>query len=253
MAGPRASSFTLSAIRYPLSPLPLRILALDTSTEACSVALLLDGELRMRFQLTERSHADLVLPMVESLLEDAGVTLADLEGLAFGRGPGAFTGLRIACGVVQGLALGANLPVAPVSSLAAVAAQVPAASGDAVLVCNDARMNEVYWGVYRRETDGRLTLLAGEAVSPPDGVGAGGPPARHAAGNALPRHPALAARLRDAGLQLHDGLYPRADAIARLGAIELAAGRGVPAEQALPVYVRDDVARPSGNAVTGLS
>jgi tRNA threonylcarbamoyladenosine biosynthesis protein TsaB len=231
----------------------LRILALDTSTEACSVALLLDGELRMRFQLTERSHAELVLPMVESLLDEAGVALADLDGLAFGRGPGAFTGLRIACGVVQGLALGANLPVVPVSSLAAVAAQVPAAPGDAVLVCNDARMGEVYWCVYRRETDGTLAPLADEAVSPPDGVGDGSPPARHAAGNALPRYPALAERLREAGLQLHDGLYPRADAVGRLGAIELAAGRGLPAEQALPVYVRDDVARPSGGAVTTLS
>jgi tRNA threonylcarbamoyladenosine biosynthesis protein TsaB len=231
----------------------MRLLALDTSTEACSVALLLDGELRMRFQLTERSHAELVLPMVESLLAEAGITLADLDGLAFGRGPGAFTGLRIACGVVQGLALGANLPVVPVSSLASVAAQLPAAPGEALLVCNDARMGEVYWGVYRREADGNVTPLSDEVVSPPDAVGAGMPPAGHAAGNALPRYPALAERLRAAGLQLHDSLYPRADAIARLGAVELAAGRGVPAEQALPVYVRDDVARPSGNAVTGLS
>ena len=231
----------------------MRILSLDTSTEACSVALLLDGELRMRFQLTERSHAELVLPMIESLLDEAGIALADLDGLALGRGPGALTGLRHACGVVQGLALGANLPVVPVSSLAAVAAQVPAAAGESVLVCNDARMGEVYWGVYRREADGALAPMTGEAVSPPDAVGAGSPPARHTAGNALPRYPALAERLRAAGLQLHDGLYPRADAIERLGAIELAAGRGVPAEQALPVYVRDDVARPSGNAVTGLS
>jgi tRNA threonylcarbamoyladenosine biosynthesis protein TsaB len=231
----------------------LRILALDTSTEACSVALLLDGELRLRFQLTERSHAELVLPMVEDLMEEAGIALAELDGLAFGRGPGAFTGLRIACGVVQGLALGAGLPVVPVSSLAAVAAQVPAAPGEGVLICNDARMGEIYWGVYRREADGTMAPLADEAVSPPDGVGAGSPPARHAAGNALPRYPDLAERLRAARLQLHESLYPRADAIARLGAVELAAGRGVPAEQALPVYVRDNVARPSGNAVTGLS
>jgi tRNA threonylcarbamoyladenosine biosynthesis protein TsaB len=231
----------------------MRLLALDTSTEACSVALLLDGEMRMRFELTERSHAELVLPMVESLLEEAGVGLADLDGLAFGRGPGAFTGLRIACGVVQGLALGAGLPVAPVSSLAAVAEQVPAAAGAAVLVCNDARMGEVYWGVFRREQDGGITPLWDEAVSAPDRVGVGVPVAHHAAGNALPRYPALAQRLRAAGLQLRDGVYPRADAIARLGAIELVAGRGVSAEQALPVYVRDDVAKPGGRSVTALS
>jgi tRNA threonylcarbamoyladenosine biosynthesis protein TsaB len=231
----------------------MRLLALDTSTEACSVALLLDGELRMRFQLTERSHAELVLPMVETLLDEAGVALADLDGLAFGRGPGAFTGLRIACGVVQGLALGANLPVVPVSSLASVAEQVPAAPGEVVLVCNDARMGEVYWGVFQRGSDGAVTALCDEAVSRPEAVGVGAPGAMHVAGNALPRYPALAERLRAAGLQFHEGVYPRADAVARLGEIELAAGRGVPAEQALPVYVRDDVARTSGNAVTGLS
>jgi len=178
--------------------------------------------------------------------------LSDLDGLAFGRGPGAFTGLRIASGVVQGLAFGANLPVVPVSSLAAVAEQVPAPASEAVLVCNDARMGEVYWGVFRRESDGAVTALTDEAVSLPDAVGAG-IPAQHVAGNALGRYPALADRLRTAGLQFHDGLYPRADAVARLGAQGLALGHGVPAQQALPVYVRDNVAKPSGTTVTGLS
>jgi tRNA threonylcarbamoyladenosine biosynthesis protein TsaB len=232
----------------------VRLFSLDTSTEACSVALLTDGRLSMRFELTERSHAELVLPMVDGLLAEAGIALADLDGLAFGRGPGAFTGLRIACGVVQGLALGANLPVVPVSSLASVAEQVPAAAGESVLVCNDARMGEVYWGVFRREPDGGVTALCDEAVSAPGRVGEGVPVAQHVAGNALRPHPALAIRLRTAGLQLHESVYPRADAVARLGAIALAAGRGIPPEQALPVYIRDDVARPSaGTIVTGLS
>jgi tRNA threonylcarbamoyladenosine biosynthesis protein TsaB len=230
----------------------MRLLAIDTSTEACSVALLLDDVLRMRFELTERSHADLVLPMVDELLAEAGVALAELDGLAFGRGPGAFTGLRIATGVVQGLALGAGLPVAAVSSLAAVAEQVPAAAGETVLVCNDARMGEVYWGVYQR-VDGAIGALAPESVSVPDRVGEGAPQVRHAAGNAFARHPALASRLLADGLQLHEGIYPRADAVARLGALELAAGRGVPAEMALPVYIRDDVARPSARIVTQVS
>ena len=230
----------------------MRILALDTSTEACSVALLLDDVLRLRFELTERSHADLVLPMIDELLAEAGVALADLDGLAFGRGPGAFTGLRIATGVVQGLALGAELPVAPISSLAAVAEQVPVAAGENILVCNDARMGEVYWGVYQRR-DGAIAGSTPESVSAPDRVGEGAPPVRHAAGNAFPRHPALAMRLQVAGLQLHEGIYPRADAVARLGALEIAAGRGVPAEMALPVYIRDDVARPSAQIVTQVS
>mgnify|MGYP001046639503 FL=1 len=230
----------------------MRLLALDTSTEACSVALLLDDVLRLRFALTERSHADLVLPMVDELLAEAGIGLADLDGLAFGRGPGAFTGLRIATGVVQGLALGAELPVAAISSLAAVAERVPAAVGETILVCNDARMGEVYWGVYQRK-DAAIVGLAPESVSAPDRVGEGASQVHHAAGNAFPRHPALATRLRAEGLRLHQGIYPRADAVARLGALELAAGRGVPAEMALPVYIRDDVARPSAQIVTQVS
>jgi tRNA threonylcarbamoyladenosine biosynthesis protein TsaB len=230
----------------------MRLLALDTSTEACSVALLLDEVLRLRFELTERSHADLVLPMVDELLAEAGVGLADLDGLAFGRGPGAFTGLRIATGVVQGLALGAGLPVVAISSLAAVAEQVPAAAGQTILVCNDARMGEVYWGVFQRR-DAAIVGLTPESVSVPEQVGEGVTQVRHAAGNAFSRYPVLATRLVAEGLQLHEGIYPRADAVARLGAQELAAGRGVPAEMALPVYIRDDVARPAARTVTQVS
>ncbi len=230
----------------------VRLLALDTSTEACSVALLRGESLELRFEILERGHAERLLPMVDDLMSAAGLALADLDGLAFGRGPGAFTGLRIAAGVVQGLAFGAHLPVAPVSSLAAVAAQVPAAVGETVLACNDARMGEVYWCVYRREADGTVSELAPESVSTPAAVGLGAPEASHAAGNALAACPDLAERLSAGGVRLHHDVYPRADAIARLGMALLAAGRGVPPEAALPVYVRDDVARPSGAAVTGM-
>ena len=155
--------------------------------------------------------------------------------------------------MVQGLAFGANLPVAPVSSLAAVAEQVPASEGEVVLVCNDARMGEVYWAAFRSDGSGRVEAVTAESVSPPDRVPLDIAALRHAAGNGIARHPELRQRLEEAGLQIHDGLYPRADAIARLGALALAAGRGVAAEMALPVYVRDDVARPSGGAVTGMS
>jgi tRNA threonylcarbamoyladenosine biosynthesis protein TsaB len=231
----------------------MKLLALDTSTEACSAALYSDGGVALRFEITERSHADLILPMVDSLLTEADLELADLDGLAFGRGPGGFTGLRIATGVVQGLALGANLPVAPVSSLAAVAEQVPAAAGETILVCNDARMGELYWGLFTRTANGRVEPAGPESVSPPDRVEFDTSKVKHAAGNGLPRHPQLRERLEAAGLQIHDDLYPRADAVARLAVHELAAGRGVTAEMALPVYVRDDVAKPSGPAVTGMS
>jgi tRNA threonylcarbamoyladenosine biosynthesis protein TsaB len=246
----------------------LRVLAIDTSTEACSAALLWsDGEVRQRFVVTERGHADLILPMIDELLAEAGCRLKDLDGLAFGRGPGGFTGLRIAAGVIQGLAYGAGLRVAPVSSLAAVAFLVspssssfpscpshPSSPSPGVLVCNDARMNEVYWGCYRFDPDAPCVpiVLAAEAVGPEDSV-LPAPTVTRFAGNGIARYPALQARLEAAGLSYRTGVYPRADAIARIGERMLQQGDGVDAAEALPVYIRDDVARPARPAVTGLS
>ena len=251
----------------------LQVLALDTSTECCSAAVLCrDGRIVLRSTLTERGHAELILPMIDAVLAEAGLALAELDGLAFGRGPGGFTGLRIAAGVVQGLAFGAGLRVAPVSSLAAVALlstnPSPATAGedplnspteagevsDGILVCNDARMNELYWGCYRFDPSDPLTPieLCRERVGPAAGV----EPAvgvRRFAGNGIGRYPELRARLEAAGLRFHDGVYPRADAIARIGAGMLARGQGVEAAQAVPVYVRDDVARAPAGPVTGMS
>jgi len=181
--------------------------------------------------------------MVDALLTETGLRLTDLDGLAFGRGPGAFTGLRIAAGVIQGLAIGAGLRVVGVSSLAAVAEQVDTAPGEAVLVCNDARMGEVYWGIFRRLEEGGLEELVPETVSAPDGVDVDHPALMHAAGNGIPVYAELRDRLHAARLRIHDGLYPRADAVARLARREFERGGGVPAMEALPVYVRDDVAR----------
>jgi tRNA threonylcarbamoyladenosine biosynthesis protein TsaB len=227
------------------APVPaLNVLAIDTSTELCSAAVVTrDGRSILRSMLTERSHADLILPMIDEVLAEARLRLQDLDGMAFGRGPGGFTGLRIAAGVIQGLAFGAGLPVAPVSSLAAVAYLTSPAVAGEVLVCNDARMNELYWACYRVEADGIVAVMP-EHVGPPDRIA---PPAgvRHFAGNGVARFPDLRARLEAAGLHFHDGLYPRADAIARLGAAMLARGEGVDAAQAVPTYVRDDVARPA--------
>ena len=214
----------------------------------------------LRFTLTERSHADLILPMIDELLREAGLKLRDLDGLAFGRGPGGFTGLRVAAGVIQGLAYGANLRVAPVSSLAAVAWQVTriprfaehssapatAARRQGVLVCNDARMSEVYWGCFECDAaDDRDTPVAitPEHVGPPHSDSSRRPASRIS--------PAMRSRAsrscrrgsKSQGLQFCAGLYPRADAIARIGAAMLQRGEGVAAEDALPVYVRDNVAQ----------
>ncbi|HXW09633.1 MAG TPA: tRNA (adenosine(37)-N6)-threonylcarbamoyltransferase complex dimerization subunit type 1 TsaB [Steroidobacteraceae bacterium] len=237
----------------------LHVLAIDTSTELCSAAVVTrDGRSILRSALTERSHADLILPMVDEVLAEAGLRLRDLDGLAFGRGPGGFTGLRIAAGVVQGLAYGAGLKVAPVSSLAAVAFLASHAEAgevaEGILVCNDARMNELYWACYRFDAADPLRAhgLTAERVSPPDRVEPA-PGVRHFAGNGIARHPQLRERLEAAGLRFHDGLYPRADAIARLGVAMLGRGEGVDAMQALPTYVRDDVARPAAGPVTGMS
>ena len=231
----------------------MRFLALDTSTQACSVALAVNGAVRSRFEMTERSHAELVLPMVDALLAEAGVALGSLDAIAFGRGPGGFTGVRIAAGVAQGLAWGAGLPVVPVSSLAAVAEPLLEPAGRRLLVCNDARMGEVYWAVFERGADGGQLARTPERVSPPDVVEVAGLSVERAAGNGLAAQPGLRDRLASAGIGIVDGAWPRAEAVLAIAAREFAAGRSVLPADAVPVYVRDDVARPPGRPVTGLS
>ncbi|CAG0985689.1 partial tRNA threonylcarbamoyladenosine biosynthesis protein TsaB, partial [Gammaproteobacteria bacterium] len=135
----------------------MKILALDTSTEFLSLALWQDGGVAVREMLAGQKHSELVLPLVRELLDEAGLQRADLDGIAFGMGPGSFTGLRIGCGVAQGLAYGANLPVVGVCTLEALAQQ---AGADRVIACLDARMNEVYHAAYERAGDGWREVLA---------------------------------------------------------------------------------------------
>ncbi len=146
-----------------------RMLAIETSAEACSVALAVNGELRERFEHAPLRHAELVLPMVSGLLAEAGLRVGDLDAIAFGRGPGSFTSLRIGIGVVQGLAWGADRPVVPVSSLAAVAQAVvdtgAAGPGARIVVAMDARMGEVFHAAYRAGTEGAVLELEPERVS----------------------------------------------------------------------------------------
>ncbi len=134
----------------------MKILALDTATEACSAALRIGSETIERFEVLGRGHAERLLPMVQEVLAEGGVALSALDAIAFGRGPGSFTGLRIGAGVTQGLAYGAGLRVVPVSDLAALAAQAAVSSGQPnILACLDARMAQVYWGSLRLPRPGR--------------------------------------------------------------------------------------------------
>ncbi|MCA1979494.1 MAG: tRNA (adenosine(37)-N6)-threonylcarbamoyltransferase complex dimerization subunit type 1 TsaB [Thiobacillus sp.] len=217
----------------------MKLLVLDTSTEWCSAALWLDGAVRARRELAEQRHSSLLLPMVDSLLKEAGLSLRNLDGIGYGAGPGSFTGLRIACAVTQGLALGAGLPVAGVSTLESLAAQTGA---ERVLTLLDARMAEVYWAAYEREGDDWRALIAPrlalpESVFVPDGSGWVG------AGNGFAVvgadvQAAMAAKLA----RLDQTLMPDAAAMAPLAARAFARGEGSDAADAAPVYLRDKVA-----------
>lgn len=215
------------------------ILALETSTELGSCALWRDGEILQRVCPTGRSHSETLLPLVRELLGEAGVKVAQLDAIAFGVGPGAFTGLRVACGIAQGLAVAANIPLVPVTSLEAMAAQ---AGAEHVLALLDARMGEVYAACYRRVAD--VYQLQGEirVSSPADAVlpeGAGW----LACGNAPAAYPLLQERLSAAGIAVQPDILPHAAVLARLAAPRAARGEGIDAALAAPLYIRDKVAK----------
>jgi tRNA threonylcarbamoyladenosine biosynthesis protein TsaB len=222
----------------------MKILAIDTATEACSAALYIDGECTQRFEVAPRRHAELILHMCEDLLAEEGIGLKELDCLAFGRGPGAFTGLRIAAGVIQGMAWANELPVVPVSSLAALAYGAWRKHGHTkVMAAIDARISEVYWGCYEC-SEGQVTLVGEEQVCAPThtvlpegegwfGVGSGW----DTYGSELSQHTA-------AHCSEHQGnTFPHAQDIVVLAATAYSRGEAVSAEQALPVYLRDNVAK----------
>lgn len=224
----------------------MKLLAIETATEACSAALWLDGRALERFELAPRRHTELILPMVDSLLTEAGLQLTDLDAIAFGRGPGSFTGVRIATGVVQGLALAADRPVIGISSLASLA-QTVADQHSHVLAALDARMHEVYWGCYSRDSDGCMRLQGEETVCPPAEVPRPDSGNWIAAGSGWESYTeTLTARLDDCVDRIEADAWPRAVATAALAAAELAAGHTLTAAEARPTYLRDRVvqARP---------
>ena len=219
----------------------MKILAVDSATEACSAALLVGDALSERFEVIGRGHAARLLPMADELLREAGIAARDLDGIAFGRGPGGFTGLRIAAGVAQGLAAGACRPIVPVSNLAAVASGAGRVSGaECVLACMDARMGQVYWAAFENAT-GNPRAVTDERLTAPGEVQLPAGASWYGAGHGFSAHPELATRLGASLTAIDADLLPRAADIARIAAGELAAGRGLAPAQGLPVYLRDDV------------
>ncbi|RAU17802.1 tRNA (adenosine(37)-N6)-threonylcarbamoyltransferase complex dimerization subunit type 1 TsaB [Nitrincola tibetensis] len=221
-----------------------RILALDTSTDACSVALLNGDELTQDFRIEPRRHTHLLLPMVQSLLASSSLRLEDLDAIAFGRGPGSFAGIRIATGVAQGLGLAADLPLIPVSTLAAMAITAqPGAQGLPILTALDARMNEVYWALIRFDESGMVYEVEERVSSPRDvsvpssitqvyGVGSGWVYAREMESLSSTK----------VSLDQSESIYPTAASMLTIAKDLLLKGQVCLADEVRPVYLRDDVA-----------
>lgn len=221
----------------------MKLLALDTATEVCAVALWIDGQVLERNEIGGK-HAERLLPMVDALLAEAGLALKQLDCIAFGRGPGSFTGLRIGAGVTQGLAFGADLPVIPISSLAALAQGVDA---QRVLAAFDARMQQVYWGAYQRGTDGLVSPLLPETVVDPVAAPLPAGQGWIIAGSGWDVYKnILQPRLSAAGASGLTEIIPQARHVAALALSRFKAGDVVAPELAVPVYIRDDVAKKSG-------
>ena len=217
----------------------MKVLALDTSTEYCSVALWQDGAVMERCELAGQKHSEMLMPMIDALLQAAGCKLQAIDGIAFGMGPGSFTGVRIACGVTQGLALGADLPVAGVCTLQAVA---EGTGKSRVIAALDARMDELYFAVYEKR-DGAWITVTEPCLCKPENVpsltGAGW----FGVGSGFAMHGAVLSDRYAGQLENVDGsAIPQAAAIAVLGAARIALGLGVDAAEALPLYLRDKVA-----------
>ena len=217
----------------------MNILALETSTEYCSVALWQDGTVSERFELVGQKHSEVLLSMLDALLKDAGCRMQDMDGIGFGKGPGSFTGVRIACGVAQGLALGANLNVVGVCTLLALA---EASGKDKVIAALDARMGELYLAAYERRNGEWGAVIepclckaeAAPAVRDDGWFGVG-------SGFAV-SEAALQARYASQLSAVDAQAVPQAGSVARLAAMEFATGKAVDAALALPLYLRDKVA-----------
>lgn len=223
------------------------ILAIDTTTDVCSAALAVGSKIYARKILAPREHAQRILGLVEALLVETDLEIKQLDAIAYGCGPGSFTGLRIAAGVVQGLAFGGDVPVLPISSLRSIALMTQQQfKTDYVMAALDARQHEVYWGLYKADGEALMTLEGEEMVLPPssvplpenvsDWVGAG--PGWEAYQGILTE------RVGDEKFVMYEDIMPEAEAIVQLALRDFEQGKALPAYEALPTYVRNNVAEP---------
>lgn len=223
----------------------VKILAIDTSTENCSVALLIDDQCYVRRDVAPRDHTKKVLPWVDEVLKEAQVELNQLDALAFGCGPGSFTGVRIGIGIAQGLAFGADLPMIPVSTLQAMAQGCFRNHGASyVAAAIDARMSEVYWARYARQESGEWATIDNETVIAPDALvnsSVQDDKSWFTAGTGWQTYQDVLSELL-CELTASDVLYPDAEDIVRLAKSEWQQGHTVAVEEASPVYLRDTVA-----------
>ena len=226
----------------------MRLLALDTSSLACSAALMVDEAVTERHDVRPREHTRLLIPMLRALLEDSALTLRELDAIVLGNGPGSFIGMRIGASVAQGLAYGAGIDIVPVSSLAAVAAEVFATrEAEEVTVAQDAHMQEVYLGRFRRDVSGLPVAVDAErlhALGAIDEVPETVAGSRIAAGDGWWRYPGLLAANTARFDEVADVRYPRARYLLAPGAVAVAAGGAVAPRDVVPAYLRQSVATP---------
>lgn len=222
----------------------MKILAIETATEACSAALLCDDDVVERYEVAPRKHNELILPMCESVLAECSISLKQLDAIAFGCGPGAFTGVRIAAGVTQGIAYAHDLPVALVSTLANLAQQAMVADvgRECVLPAIDARMNEIYWAIYKRADDDLVELAGQEYVQSPDNLELSAEKISYGLGSGWKTYQSVLqhkTQLQEENVDI--AALPRARFTALLGKEKFIRQQTVDVADALPVYLRDNV------------
>jgi tRNA threonylcarbamoyladenosine biosynthesis protein TsaB len=224
----------------------MNFLALDTSSDACSVALQIGDDVFERHVVQPKEHTNLLISMIRDVRDEAGITLESLDAIVLGNGPGSFIGMRIAASVAQGLAFGSGLKIAPVSSMAAVAAEVMHThSATDVVVAQDARMNEVYLGIYRSDADSLPVAVSDELIQTIDAISELSESSTseiHAAGYGWKKYPSLLELNRTALSQFVDVYYPNAKYLLSLGARACSNGELVDPENLLPAYIRMKVA-----------